>query len=71
MDKTKEHDDLNIIECEKGEGFDELKGCLAALQNGEIIKGIILKQNEVVGVISGKEEFKEEKAEKNDMQGKI
>jgi hypothetical protein len=42
-----------------------------ALQNGEIIKGIILKQNEVAGIISGKEEFKEEKADINDMPGKI
>jgi hypothetical protein len=41
------------------------------LQNGEIIKRIILKQNEVAGIISGKEEFKEEKADINDMPGKI
>jgi dienelactone hydrolase len=58
--KTKEQDELNIIESEHGEGFDELKGCLAALQNGEIIKGIILRQNEIAGIISGKKEFKEE-----------
>jgi dienelactone hydrolase len=65
INKTKEHNELNIIESEQGEGFDELEGCLAALQNGEIIKGVILKQNEIAGIISGREEFKEEKAEIN------
>jgi dienelactone hydrolase len=69
--KAIESNELSIIESEQGEGFDELKGCLAALQNGEIIKGIILKQNEVAGIISGKEEFKEEKADMNNKPGKI
>lgn len=59
LGKTKEYTDLDIVESEKGEGFDGLKGCIAALQNNEIIKGIVLKEKETVGIISGKEEFKE------------
>ena len=58
--KTKDFSELNIVESEQGEGFDGLKGCLAAIDNGEMMKGVILKQNEIIGIISGKGEFKEE-----------
>lgn len=58
--KTKKSNELYITESEKGEGFTGLLGCMAALKNGEIIKGIILKENEIIGVISGKEQFKHE-----------
>ena len=51
--------ELNIVESEQGEGFDGLKGCLAAIEKGEIIKGVILKENQIFGIISGKEEIKE------------
>jgi hypothetical protein len=57
--KTKEYTDLDIIESENGEGFNGLSGCIAALQNNEIIKGIILKEKGIVGILSGKAEFKE------------
>ena len=57
--ETKDFSALNIVESEKEAGFEELKGCLAALENGEIIKGIILKGNEIIGIISGPEEFKD------------
>ncbi len=50
---------LNIIESEQGEGFSELQGCLAVIQDGGIVKGIMLKENEVIGIISGKQEFTE------------
>jgi hypothetical protein len=59
LGKTKEYTDLDIVESEKGEGFNGLKGCIAALQNNEIIKGIIQKEKETVGILSGKYEFKE------------
>jgi hypothetical protein len=36
-----------------------LKGCLAALKNDEVIKAIILNENKILGIISGKQEFKE------------
>jgi hypothetical protein len=36
-----------------------LNGCLATLQNGGIIKGVILKENEIISIISGKQEFME------------
>ena len=29
------------------------------MQNDEVIKGVILEDNEIVGIISGKQEFKE------------
>jgi hypothetical protein len=61
LGKIKDFHELNIVESEQGEGFDGLKGCLAAIDNGEIIEGIVLKENEIFGIISGKEEFKEEK----------
>ena len=57
--ETKNHHELDIIESEDGAGFDGLKGCLAALQEGDLIKGIILKENEIFGIISGKQEFKQ------------
>jgi hypothetical protein len=62
---TKDYRELNIVESEQGEGFDGLKGGLAAIENGEIIKGVILKENQIVGIISGKGEFKEEEEEEN------
>lgn len=58
--KTKDFSELNIVESEQGQGFDELKGCRTAVESGEIIKGIILKENEIIGIIAGKTEFKEE-----------
>ena len=48
---------LNIVESEQGEGFNGLEGCLAVVREGGIIKGIMLKDNEVIGIISGKQEF--------------
>jgi hypothetical protein len=57
--KTKDYQELNIVESEEGEGFNKLKGCLAAVQNDEIIKGVIQKENKIQGIISGKQEFKE------------
>ena len=57
--KTKDFRELNIVESEQGVGFNELKGCLTVIENGEIIKGIILKENQMIGIISGKEEFNE------------
>ena len=60
LGKTIDYSELSIVESEQGEGFDGLKGCLAAIHNGEIIKGVILKENELFGIISGKREFKEQ-----------
>lgn len=57
--RTEEYPELNIVESEKGEGFNELKGCLAALENDEVIKAVILNKNKTIGIISGKQEFKE------------
>jgi hypothetical protein len=34
-----------------------LKGCIATLRNGEI-KAIIMKENKLFGIISGKQEFR-------------
>jgi pimeloyl-ACP methyl ester carboxylesterase len=56
--KTKQYSELNVIESEKGEGFNGLEGCAAALQNEGVIKGIILKEGEIMGILSGKKEFK-------------
>jgi hypothetical protein len=57
--RSDDYEELDVIESDKGEGFDQLIGCLAALNNGEIIKGIIQKENKIVGIISGKEKFKQ------------
>ena len=62
---SEDYVELNIIESDEGEGFNDLKGCMAALENQEIIKGIILKEKKLFGTISGKKEFKEVKEEKN------
>jgi hypothetical protein len=69
----KDYPELNIVEAEKGDGFEGLEGCLAAVQKGEIIKGIILKQNQnqIVGIISGKEEFKEEEQEEEEEERQV
>jgi hypothetical protein len=56
--KTDSYEDINIVESQKGEGFDQLEGCLAAIDNEEIIKGVILEQNNLIGIISGREKFK-------------
>lgn len=48
---------LNIVESSNGAGFNGLEGCLAAIQEGQKIKGIVLKENEIFGIICGKEEF--------------
>jgi hypothetical protein len=58
--RTRDYRELHIVESAEGEGFGRLKGALAALENGEIIKGIILEENRMVGIISGEEEFTEE-----------
>jgi hypothetical protein len=58
--KTKDFRELHIVESKQGEGFDGLKGRHTALENDEIFKGVILKENEIIGIISGKEAFKEE-----------
>jgi hypothetical protein len=50
---------VNILESSNGVGFQGLDGCLAAIQDGEIIKGIILRDNKIFGIISGKQEFRE------------
>jgi photosystem II stability/assembly factor-like uncharacterized protein len=59
--KTKDYYELNITESEQGVGFNGLDVCLAALQNGEVIKGVILKENKILGIISGVNEFTENK----------
>ena len=59
--RTKDYRELDIVENEQdGEGFNELKGNLAALDKGEIIKGVIQKENQLIGIITGQEEFREE-----------
>jgi photosystem II stability/assembly factor-like uncharacterized protein len=50
---------LNIVESEKGAGFKGLKGCQAALDNGEVITGVIMKAGEIIAILSGTEEFKD------------
>jgi hypothetical protein len=54
---SKDHRELDIVQSEKGAGFKGLKGCITAIKNGEVIKALILKQNSVIGFISGKHEF--------------
>jgi hypothetical protein len=56
-DKTQDYRELDIVESKNGEGFQGLKGCLAAIENGEVIKAIILKGNKIFGIISGQHEF--------------
>jgi hypothetical protein len=63
---TKDYRELTIVESEQGEGFDGLKGAPAAVKNEEIIKGVILKENQIIGIISGKGEFKEEEVEEEE-----
>jgi hypothetical protein len=58
LGETINHIKLNVIEDQQGVGFNGLNGCLDSLQRGEIIKGIFLKENEIMGIITGKEEFK-------------
>lgn len=50
---------VTIEESSKGIGFRGLKGCLAALDEEGVIKGIVLEGERVFGVISGKKEFAE------------
>ena len=50
---------LNVVETEQGEGFNGLEGCLAVVREGNIVKGIMLKDNEIIGIIFGKQEFTE------------
>jgi hypothetical protein len=57
LGETKNYNKLNVIEDQQGVGFSGLNGCLDSLQRGEIIKGIFLKENEIIGIITGKEEF--------------
>jgi hypothetical protein len=57
LGETKNYNKLNVIEDQQGVGFNGLNGCLDSLQRGEIIKGIFLKENEIIGIITGKEEF--------------
>jgi len=52
---SEEYHDLNIVESEKGEGFDKLEGCIAALKNDGVIKGVVLKENKIIGILSGKD----------------
>jgi len=59
--RSEDYCELNIVENEQGgEGFNDLKGGLATLSKGEIIKGVILKENQLIGIITGQEEFKDE-----------
>jgi hypothetical protein len=55
--KTQDYRELDIVESENGKGFQGLKGCLAAIENGEVIKAIILKENKIFGIISGQKEY--------------
>jgi hypothetical protein len=57
---------LNINTSQKGQGFNGLKGPLAAIQNGEIIKALILKDDEIFGIISGKQQFTNSKRNNRD-----
>ncbi|MDP3150033.1 MAG: hypothetical protein Q8N83_13000 [Ignavibacteria bacterium] len=47
-------------ESKTGVGFSDLKGCVIAEENKEIIKGIIFEGEKIAGIISGYEEFNEE-----------
>ena len=42
---------LNISESQNGQGFNGLRSAFAAIENGEIIKAIILKEDEIFGTI--------------------
>ena len=55
--KVQAYPNLDIVEFKNGEGFEGLKGCLAAIENGEIIKAIVLKGTKIFAIISGQEEF--------------
>ena len=57
---------LNISESQNSQGFNGLKGPLAAIENGEIIKAVILKEGEIFGIISGKEQFTNPKRNNNE-----
>ncbi len=60
LEKTEDFRELNIVESKQGEGFNKFNGCLAAISQGEMIKGVILKENQIFGIISGKREFRDE-----------
>ena len=64
VEKAKDFRELEIIESDQGKGFNNLKGYVAPISEGEIIKGVILKENQIFGIISGKEEF-------NEVEGKV
>jgi hypothetical protein len=53
----KDYPGLNIVESEKGIGFKGIPGALAALNNCQVIKGLILEDKRVTGLITGQNEF--------------
>ena len=59
--KTNDVHDLRIVESEQGEGFEGLKGTLAGIDKGQIIKGLVLKDNRLIGIISGNDEFRQKR----------
>lgn len=54
---TQNIQDIRIVESEQGEGFVGLEDLLRQIKKSEIIKGIILKENQLIGIICGKTRF--------------
>ena len=55
--ETQEYHKIDIKESKRGMGFKGMKGVIAAIQKGEVVKALIIKENELFGIISGQQEF--------------
>jgi hypothetical protein len=49
---------LTVVESKRGRGFGDLHGFRAAVEKGEVIKGLILQEGNLWGLLSGQREFR-------------